>query len=448
MDRKITTSDAIALYRVLEKDHEELSHYFNCNAPVSARSFFSAGYLHDIQQVLRQAVNSMLTVNLVASGITACGKEQVAHQWLMSMGLAPSKSSGQSSQSSPDYVITVSDNVLQSYADSFMNVAGRVAVLQPLLYDDNEFNRFCDALGLPQTVAMELTYNRTNRAYLALTRWWNMARYTVSDLIKVLHVFSPSTLEALGLARLSSQPVVVPISLPVLPQQTSQAQGGKSLIGQALKRLNTNQEISRRDFFGATDGIHYTSCQELIAVLDKTGLWEMILANTGLLENPEVAAEVVLRQQRWEVEEISPTKQMISDFLEDSTWANKSMKEFAEELFEISNPELKAVVQKWIEKVDGKLRLAQKAGLKRFETAKDLNAFFMELVNDDQVFKPEMVRMIVSKLQQDDITNIKLLRKLKDEDLKQYGMTRGQIMTVRDALDELEKTKDSCSSSQ
>jgi hypothetical protein len=175
--------------------------------------------------------------------------------------------------------------------------------------------------------------------------------------------------------------------------------------------------------------------------LDETELWELILSDLGLLESPEVAALVVQRKQDWATDQISPTKQMIADLL-DTDWANQPMKEFADYLKGKGNQKITTIIDAWISKVEGKIIASQKAGVKRFETAKGLNQFFMDMVGDDGVITPEMIPALVSKLQDDHITTIKLLGKLSNQDLAEYGLKKGQIMVVRDALDAFNETKD------
>jgi hypothetical protein len=77
----------LGLHRLLQKDHDAICHYLNKNAPADQRNFFGAGLLHDINQVLTQAKNSMLTVELVAQAIQSVGKADVANDLRQRRGL-------------------------------------------------------------------------------------------------------------------------------------------------------------------------------------------------------------------------------------------------------------------------------------------------------------------------------------------------------------------------
>jgi hypothetical protein len=213
-----------------------------------------------------------------------------------------------------------------------------------------------------------------------------------------------------------------------------------SKLGKAWNKAQQSKDITCYDFFLATDGVNGFAQRKLICALDETGLWELILADNGMLDDGDVAAEMVQRKKAWEEDQISPTNLMINDLLHTS-FASSSMIEFAEYLIKKGNPDITSIMQGWLEKVKGKITNAQKAGVKRFEIARNLNQFFMDLVNhQDGVFTASMIPGIVSKLQADHINTIKLLERLSDDQLSnKYGLTMGQCFVLRDALDEAKK---------
>jgi hypothetical protein len=434
MQRAVTANDIVYLTSTLnETEGQQVRYYLERHMNPKDARFFEPYANRTVQQVLERACDRCVPVTLLASAISqGVGNKMLATRWLSS--------------------INVPSTVLES-AEDFFNKPGVMAQIEPMLYDDGEFSRFCTAFEMPSTVILEFNQidKRQGRGYLVLRRWSNMALRSVGDFLACLSRFAPALVEKLGFASTikpsttllapyqarptaSNNPLTDDGPKFIMPFSSSKVDEGlakKSKIAMALKKTQSSQEITRRQFFEATDGVHANSCQELVTVLDKTGLWEMILANEGLLLDPEVAAEVV----RWVEDEVSPTKAMIQDFLQDDEWGNLTMKSFIEDkLLIIPNPELKAVATNWLQKMEGKLKTAQKAGINRFEKAKDLNNFFMDLVGENNVFKAEAIPAIVSKLQDDDINTVELFSKLKPEELKEFGLTRGQIMLVQEAL--------------
>lgn len=172
--------------------------------------------------------------------------------------------------------------------------------------------------------------------------------------------------------------VTTPLAIEV--RESSKNASGRSIVS-AFNKITAKRDITCRDFFTQTDGIHANTARDLIAALDQTSFWEMILANMGLLSDVGVAAEVVSWKKAWQDDEISPTRRMLDELLT-TPWADTPMKEFAIDLINNAPVSIQAIMQTWISKIDGKEQKAIVEGVKRFQTAKTLNSFFIELIQD------------------------------------------------------------------
>lgn len=207
----------------------------------------------------------------------------------------------------------------------------------------------------------------------------------------------------------------------------------ESLIAQIYKNVASKKETTIRDFFTAKDGVNWTHAQKLILALDETELWEMILHDEGLTTNPEIATEIQQRHLQWKENSESPTKKLIKDLI-DTEWGSKTMSEFNQYLLSKNETTITAIVESWISLVDGKMAKATEIGAKKFVSAKNLTAFFIKLIDEDDVFNQTNIQQFVNKLQDDGITTTALMQELDGNDFKEYGMNKGQIIKLRNAL--------------
>lgn len=141
---------SLDLHRYLtDSDGEQIAHYLSKNAPASAARWFKPGTYHHIKDVLHQADQSALTIDLVVAAIESTGKLKVANT-LRAMVRAPR-------------------------AEDFLNAPGRLALIERTVLDDQAFHSFCMALELPPNDALALRHERVTRCYLALRSWLNLA---------------------------------------------------------------------------------------------------------------------------------------------------------------------------------------------------------------------------------------------------------------------------------
>jgi hypothetical protein len=77
-------------------------------------------------------------------------------------------------------------------ADEYLNNSERVALIENRVLTDDEFKRFCAALGLPPDVALTLTKEGANRGYLALRRWFAIKAFSLSNFTAAVETLSPT----------------------------------------------------------------------------------------------------------------------------------------------------------------------------------------------------------------------------------------------------------------
>ena len=231
-------------------------------------------------------------------------------------------------------------------------------------------------------------------------------------------------------------------SMTVDSQSQSQSQSGNK-VGSAFAKLRSKKELTVRDFFTEKDGIHANAARDLIKHLDETGYWEQLMALEGLMEDEDIAAEVVKWKFDWKKNETSATKRMLNELLPNE-WGDEKMKTYAQNI--LSNKkcpnQVINVLQTWLAKIDGKEKDAIDAGTNRYENANNLNTFFVEHVNGKNVFKDGEITLLVAHLQDECITDLTSLSKLvkSHPDLlkSEYKLKTGQIFAIQEALDKVQ----------
>lgn len=318
------------------------------------------------------------------------------------------------------------------------------------------FNVFCTLLGLPTSDFMKLK-KKDDNVYWAIKQWTKQI-HTKDEFMAIVRRFSENLFFKIfnyqnGTNYRNDRSIDYQLNDEVSKLSNKRkkddvdatAPKGKfGSIASAMLKKDQKRVISCKDFFTAENGVNANSANELITHLDKSKEWEIILANMGILDGDEVAAQVEQLKDNWEKDEISPTRLIIKEFIEIPTWANSPMREFANELLsnERYSQETKQIIQKWIDKIDGKEKKSIEVGIERYTVAQTLNAFFISLIDGKGTFTQSDVNELVAKLQNDKITTTDLLCEISDQEFKDdYQLKKGQVIALRKAINQMIATQ-------